>query len=123
MAPKLAAFFDEFDLCCDVLSRLYTRHHRGVQNAVIVPRKNFSKEMLTLPGQGSTDIIMYALDECPITSNIPSPREGVLELVDELVNLLPPNLHICVTSRTEADTQAVLQPLCSHPVFLHNENG
>jgi hypothetical protein len=81
------------------------------------------KEMLTLEAQGPTYIIMDALDECPTTSTIPSPREEVLELVDELVGLHLPNLHICVTSRPEHDIQVFLKHLTLHPVSLHDESG
>jgi hypothetical protein len=82
------------------------------------------KEMLTIEAtQGPTYIIMDALDECPVTSTIPSPREEVLEFVDELVGLHLPDLHICVTSRPEHDIQAVLKHLTQHPVSLHDETG
>jgi hypothetical protein len=81
------------------------------------------KEMLILKAQGPTYIIMDALDECPITSTIPSPREEVLEFVNELVGLRLPNLHVCVTSRPEHDIQAVLERLTPHPVSLHDESG
>jgi hypothetical protein len=81
------------------------------------------KEMLTLEVQGPTYIIMDALDECPITSTIPSPREEVLEFVDELVGLHLPNLHICVTSRPEHDVQAVLKHLTLRAVSIHDESG
>jgi hypothetical protein len=81
------------------------------------------KEMLTLPSHGPTYIVFDALDECPNTSGIPSPREEVLGLVKELAGLQLPYLHICVTSRPEVDIQAVLQPLVSHQVSLHDESG
>jgi len=81
------------------------------------------KEMLRRLEQGPTYIILDALDECPVTSSIPSPREEVLDLVDELVRLRLPNLHICVTSRPEFDIQAALEPLTSRPVSLHDETG
>jgi len=81
------------------------------------------KEMLTLETQQPTYIILDALDECPITSTIPSPREVVLEFVEELVGLRFPNVHICVTSRPELDIQAVLEHLTPHPVSLHDETG
>ena len=45
------------------------------------------KEMLTLEAQGPTYIMLDALEECPITSTIPSPREEVLKLVGDLVGL------------------------------------
>jgi hypothetical protein len=79
--------------------------------------------MLTLEAQGPTYIIMDALDECPITSTIPSPREEVLDFVDELVGLHLPNIHICVTSRPEHDIQAVLNHLNPRAVSLHDESG
>jgi hypothetical protein len=78
--------------------------------------------MLHLEKQAPTYIILDALDECPITS-IPSPREEVLEFVDELVGLHLPNLHICVTSRPEHDIQVVLERLTVCPVSLHDESG
>jgi hypothetical protein len=81
------------------------------------------KEMLTLEAQGPTYIIMDALDECPVTSTIPSPREEVLEFVDEIVGLRLPNVHICVTSRPEHDIQASLKHLTLHAVSLHDESG
>ena len=81
------------------------------------------KEMLTLETQGSTYIILDALDECPITSTIPSPREEVLDFVDELVGLHLPNVHVCVTSRPEHDIQTVFKDLTLHVVSLHDESG
>jgi len=79
--------------------------------------------MLSFEGRGPTYIILDALDECPVTSSIPSPREEVLELVEDLVGLHLPNLHICVTSRPEPDIQLVLERLTELPVSLHDETG
>jgi len=81
------------------------------------------KEMLSVESLGPTYIIMDALDECPITSTVPSPREEVLDLVEELVGLHLPNVHICVSSRPELDIQDVLESLTLHPVSLHDESG
>ena len=81
------------------------------------------KQMLTTSSQGPTYIILDALDECPNTSGIPSPRKQVLDLVKELVDLGLSNLHICATSRPEVDIRDVLQPLALHQVSLHNEDG
>jgi hypothetical protein len=111
------------DPCCDILSRLYFAHDRGSQRPNDRALVECLKEMLLLDLQRPTYIIMDALDECPNLSTIPSPREEVLELVDELVGLQLSNLHICVTSRPEFDVQAFLGPLTSHPVSLHNETG
>ena len=111
------------DPCCDVLSRLYSAHDRGVKKPNNHAMIECLKEMLTHEAQGPTYIIMDALDECPTTSGVPSPRESVLGFVDELVGLHIKNLHICVTSRPEHDIHAVLEPLTLHPVSLHGESG
>ena len=111
------------DLCYDILSQLYSLHDRGVQQPSDRAMVECLKEMLTLEAQGPTYIILDALDECPTTSTIPSPREEVLEFVDEIVGLHLPNVHICVTSRPEHDIQAVLKPSTLHAVSLHDENG
>ena len=111
------------DSCCDTLSRLYFSHDRGVQKPSERAMVECLKEMLTFETQGPTYIIMDALDECPITSTIPSPREEVLEFVDELVGLHLPNVHICVTSRPEHDIQAVFKHLTLRAVSLHDESG
>jgi hypothetical protein len=111
------------DPCCDILSRLYSSHDRGVRNPSDRAMIECLKEMLTVEAQGPTYIIMDALDECPITSTIPSPREEVLELVEELVGLHLPNVHICVSSRREHDIQAVFKDLAPRAVSLHDESG
>ena len=111
------------DPCCDILSRLYSSHDRGVRKPNDRAMVECLKEMLTVEAQGPTYIIMDALDECPTTSTIPSPREEVLEFVDEIVGLHLPNVHICVTSRPEHDIQAILKPLAPRAVSLHDETG
>ena len=110
------------DPCCDILSRLFSAHNRGVQKPSDRAMIECLKEMLVHGSQGPIYIIMDALDECPITGTL-SPREKVLELVDELVGLHIPNLHICVTSRPEPDIHAVLELLTLRPVSLHDESG
>jgi hypothetical protein len=108
---------------CDILSQLYSAHDRGVQKPNDRAMIECLKEMLSLEAQDPTYIIMDAIDECPITSSVPSPQEEVLELVDELVGLRLPNLHICVTSRPELDIRTVLEPIASNAISLHDESG
>ena len=79
--------------------------------------------MLTLPDQLPTYLVIDALDESPNTSGIPSPRERVLQLVKDLVELRLPDLYICVTSRPEIDIRDVLEPLTSRRVSLHDQSG
>ena len=119
----LAQLSARSDSRCDILSRLYTSHDRGERQPSDRAMVECLKEMLAVEAQRPTYIIMDALDECPVASTVPSPREEVLELVDELVGLHLPNVHICVTSRPEHDIQAVLGRLTLHPVSLHDESG
>jgi hypothetical protein len=79
--------------------------------------------MLTIPDQPPIYIILDALDECPNSYGIPSPRSQVLGLVKQLMDLRLPHLHICVTSRPEFDIRATLGPLALHSVSLHDESG
>jgi hypothetical protein len=79
--------------------------------------------MVSLPVQGPIYLIVDALDECPNDSGLPTAREEVLDLIDNLVGLHHPNLHICVTSRPEIDIQTTLEPLTSLRVSLHNQSG
>jgi len=79
--------------------------------------------MLTLPDQRPIYLIFDALDECSNVSGIPSPRDRVLQLVKELVNLRLLNLLICVTSRPGVDIREVLEPLTSRRVSLHDQSG
>jgi hypothetical protein len=68
-------------------------------------------------------IVIDALDECPKNTGSPSPREKVLQLVKELVDLRLPNLHICLASCPEVDIRTVLEPLKPIQVSLHDESG
>jgi hypothetical protein len=79
--------------------------------------------MVSLPDQGPIYLIFDALDECPNNSGMPTPREEVLDLVENIVSLHLPNLHVCVTSRPEIDIETILEPLTSLCVSLHNQSG
>ena len=108
---------------CDILSNLYSDHDEGKNQPGERDLVECLKKMLLLPDQSPTYLIMDALDESPNTPGIPSPREKVLLLVKELVDLCLSNLHICVTSRPEIDIQNVLEFLTSRRVSLHDQSG
>jgi len=111
------------DLCWDLLSRLYSEHDEGRQRPSEGTLSQCLKEMLLLPTQGSVYIIIDALDECPNNSGMPTPRERVLGLVQNLVGLQLRNVRICVTSRPEIDIQTTFEPLTPLRVSLHNQSG
>ena len=108
---------------CDILHRVYETHEKGTRQPSDDTLKECLKEMLRLPGQGQVFIILDALDECPDSSGIPSPRSEVLQLLKEIVDLDLKELHICATSRPEVDIQAILEPLAFRSVSLHDEGG
>jgi NACHT domain len=109
--------------CCDILSDLYLTHNKGKNQPSDAILAECLTKMLTLPDQSPIYLIVDALDESPDNSGIPSPRETVLQLLKELVNLSLPNLHICVTSRPEINIRHVLEPLTSLQVSLHDQSG
>jgi hypothetical protein len=108
---------------CDILLELYSSHDEGRNQPSDIKLAECLKKMLTLPDPRPTYLIIDALDESPNTSGISSHRETVLQLLEELVNLSLPSLHICVTSRPEIDIRNVLEPLTSRRVSLHDQSG
>ena len=108
---------------CDILFDLYSTHDEGIKQPSDTILIECLKKMLTLPNQPPTYLIIDALDESPTTSGIPSPRETVLQLFEDLVDLSFKNLHICVTSRPEIDIRNVIEPLTSLRVSLHDQTG
>ena len=111
------------DSYCDMLSNFFTEHGRGSQHASDDALIGCLKDLFKLPGQAPVYLVVDALDEYPITSDMPSPREEVLNLISELLKSGLPNLRICVTSRPETDVKVVLNPLTSYSVSLHREKG
>ncbi|KAH9955950.1 hypothetical protein BJV74DRAFT_465691 [Russula compacta] len=108
---------------CSILSRFYANHDNGARQPSDDALAKCLEKIVTLPDQGPIYLIIDALDECPTTSGIPSPRERVLQLLKELVDLRLPNVHICATSRPEVDICHVLEPLTTLRVSLHDQCG
>jgi NACHT domain len=119
----LAQLSAHSNACCGVLERLYSAHNAGSKEPSEDALKECLKSMFMLKDQGPIFIILDAIDECPNSVGTPSLREKVLKLVKWLSEFHYPRVSICVTSRPEVDIEAVLQPLTSHTVSLHGENG
>ena len=111
------------DSCFNILSRLYSDHDGGMVKPDIGALKKCVTDMLSLPGQAPIYVIIDGVDECPNFPGRPSAREEVLDLIEELVNLKLPNLHLCVASRPEMDIRDVFKSLTSLKVSLHDEHG
>jgi len=108
---------------CDILSHLYSTHDHGRRMPSDGALTQCLKKMLSLPTQGPVYLIIDALDECQNHTGMPTSREEVLNLIQDLANLHLPNVHICVTSRPEIDIQTALEPLTSLHISLHNQSG
>ena len=107
----------------DALSNFYSEHAKGSKQPTDDALVNCLKEILKVPGQAPVYIVLDALDECRVTSSMPSPRETVLVFVEELIDSKIPNLRICVTSRPEIDIKDILSPLTFRAISLHDEIG
>jgi len=125
LSSLLIQLSDTSDICWTVLSDLYTSHRDGSDQPSEASLVQCLRDMLQSVPHTRIYIIVDALDECPNTTGTPSPREKVLNFVEDLVGDQYPNLYLCVTSRLEQDIQIVLNPLTpiSRCVSLHEEVG
>ena len=123
LSSLLFQLCDQSDSYHDILSNFYSTHRYGAQSPTEDELAQCLQDLLELPGQAPVFLIIDALDECPNTSAMPSPREEVLTLVEQLIESRLRNLRICVTSRPETDIKIVLEPLAFRSVSIHDENG
>ena len=123
LSSLLVQLCDQSNAYCAIFSDFYLEHDSGSQYASDSELAQCLKTMLGLPNQAIAYIVIDALDECPASTGMPSPRDNVLELVEELARLQARNLRICVTSRPEADIEPVLGPLAFRSLSLHGESG
>ncbi|KAN0130291.1 hypothetical protein V8E53_011914 [Lactarius tabidus] len=96
------------NLCCDILHRAFVTHDNGAHKPTDDVLIQCLKKTLTFSNGHPIYIIMDALDECPNTFGMPTPRELVLNLVK---------------ARPEIDIRNALEPLTSLRVSLHDQTG
>jgi hypothetical protein len=123
LSSLVSQLSSESDSCCDVLSNFYSDNSLGTRKPDLDALKICLANMLSLPGQCPIYIIVDALDECPNLQGMPSAREDVLELIEEIVSLKLPNVNLCLASRPEMDIRLVLEPLTALKISLHDEIG
>jgi hypothetical protein len=118
----LSQLCDQSDHSWSILSQLYASHRNGANQPSEDALVKCLQSILNIRGQRLTYIVIDAVDECPTTPGIPSPREKVLDLLEDLV-ISHPDLRICVTSRPEQDIRTILEPLTSRCISLHDQAG
>ena len=123
LSSLLVQLCHQSDSYCDALSQLYSEHANGQRYPGDEALARCLTKLLKLSGHAPIYLIVDALDECPNTSSIPSPRDKVLKLIEELIESQITNLRICVTSRPETDIKDFIYPLVVHNISLHDEGG
>ena len=104
------------------LFKFYLEHGSGSRQPSDDALVKCLREVLKLQGQAPIYLIIDALDECSVASPLPT-RNRILMLVKELMDSQIPDLHMCVTSRPEADIKTTLLPLTFRSISLHDEGG
>jgi hypothetical protein len=123
LTSLLVQLCHQSDSYSDKLTQFYMEYSNGSQLPSDTALLRCLMDVLKVPGQAPVYLIVDALDECPNTTAMPSPRENVLKLVEQLIDSQLPNLRICVTSRPEIDIKALLGPLSFRSISLHDESG
>src|ERR1700679_1132889 len=102
-----------------ILSDFYVPHGEGLKQPSDRTLGKCLKQMVTTPDPRPIYVIIDGLDESPNGCGSPSPREGVLDFLKELVGLSISNLRMCVASRPEIDIQMVSNPfwLIKYPLM------
>ena len=123
LSSVLFQLCNQSDSYHNVLATFYSAYRHSAQSPSDDELARCLKGLLAHPGQAPVYIVVDALDECPNTSDLFSPREKVISLLEDLVDSNLPNLRICVTSRPEGDIKLVLRPLTFRSVSIHDESG
>ena len=122
LSSLLAQLCHQSDRCCDMLSNFYSEHTKDLRPPSDDTLVGCLKGLLKLRGLAPVYLIVDALDECPNTLSVTSPRYKVLNFLKDLIESQFSNLHICVTSRPETDIKDVLDPLILRRVSLHDQS-
>ena len=125
LSSVLIQLSSQSDSFCNILLEFYLTHQRGSKQPTDSALLRCLEKMLKVPVNVPIYLIIDGVDECPNTSGVQSPRAKVLKLLVKLVGFQLSSLRLCVTSRSEADTRNVLEPLTSTSsrISLHDEDG
>ena len=123
LSSVLVQLCHQSDSYSQILSSFYSEHANGSRHPSDDALVQCLKDILEVQGQAPIYLIVDGLDECSNTLAMPSPREKILMLIEDLIDSQIPNLRICVTSRPEIDIKVALEPLAFRSISLHDEEG
>jgi hypothetical protein len=121
LSSLLVQLSNQSDRFFEILSAFYMAHARGSRQPGEDELMQCLRDMIS-QGISPVFIIVDALDECPDSSGLASPRAEVLEIIRRLDGMSP-RVYLCITSRLEMDIQRVLKPLTSYIVSLDDHDG
>ena len=124
LSSLIVQLSNQSDHFYDILLRFHSIHH-GMQQPTVHALTQCLEDMVRASRDVPIYLIVDAIDECSNTTGMPSSRDQVLSLLEELVNLNLPSLRLCATSRPEIDIWTSLEPLTSTYtcVSLHEQSG
>jgi len=125
LSSMLCQLSNQSDAYYEIVSTFYSTHRNGAQSPSDDELTWCLKDLLELSGQAPVYLIVDALDECSNTqaSDLSTPRQRVLIILEDLIDSKLPSLRVCVTSRPEADIKLVLEPVTFRSISIHNESG
>jgi len=121
LSSLLVQLCDQSDSYYDLLSKFFSEHKNGSKHASDAALVRCLKDIMESSRRHPVYLIVDALDECLNPPVKFPPLKKVLDLLAELVDSKIPNLHICVTSRPEADIMDALHSFTSHSISLQDE--
>jgi hypothetical protein len=96
LSSVLVQLCNQSDSYYDILSDLYSTHHNGGQSPADDKLFKYLIKILKCSGARPVYLVIDALDECPTTSSVVSPREALVNFGGPCRAQLP-DLRICAT--------------------------
>lgn len=121
LSSLLVQLYNQSDYFREVLTTVYMAHDCGSRQPGEEELLQCLRDMVS-QGKSPVYIIIDALDECPDSSGLASPRAEVLEIIRRLSDISS-RVYLCIASRLETDIRRVIKPLTSHIVSLDKNDG